>query len=415
MSVSAEPEVTPIGTIEDMLLAGPNAPIEDPYALYARARRETPVLTCSEAGLASYLVTRYDDVRLALRDHERFSSASNGERGIAIVIGRTIVGMDGAEHLRHRALITPAVAPRALRGDFPAMVRGIADELVDRFAAEGRADLVRDFAFLYPIRVFVEPLGLPPGDIEQFHAWSIDLTRVAHDPARGLAASAAIRAYLQPIIAAKRAAPGDDIISTLVTSEVEDDERGGAAHLSDEQIANFICLLIMAGAETTYHLLGSALYALLSHPDALEEVRVHPDRIPLAIEETLRWESPVQIVTREVREDVEMSGVTLERGRDVVLAIGSANRDESRFPEPDRFDLHRFDAAAGDEPSAEHIAFGFGRHYCAGSRLALLEAETALRTLLGRLPDLRFDPDAARAKMAGVAFRSPDTLPVRFG
>ena len=265
-------------TIQEMMAAGPNAPIENPYALYAQARRENPVVEITAMGQTSMMLTRFDDVQSALRDWERFSNASNADRGIGILIGRTIIGMDGTEHLRNRALVTPAMAPRALRGDFPAMVERIAHELIDRFArtgaGTGRAELVRDFSFLYPIRVFVEPLGLPAADIERFHDWSIDLTQVVSDPARGLAASAAIREYLGPAIAAKRAEPADDIISTLVTSEVEGERLG------DEQIANFICLLIMAGAETTYHLIGSTLFALLTHDDAMDEIRAHPDRMP---------------------------------------------------------------------------------------------------------------------------------------
>jgi cytochrome P450 len=390
-----------IQTIEEMMAAGPNAPIENPYALYARARHTTPVLEVVGFGRPAMMLTRFDDVQSALRDWETFSSASNGDRGIAIVIGRTIVGMDGSEHLRNRALITPAVAPRALRGDFPAMVGRIANELIDQFAGKGAADLVRDFAYLFPIRVFVEPLGLPPSDVEKFHEWSISLTQVVIDPARGLAASAAIRDYLKPIIEAKRREPDDDIISVLVSSEVEGER------LSDDHIANFICLLIMAGAETTYHLIGSTLYGLLTHEVAIEEIRAHPDRMSLAVGETLRWESPVQILTREARKDVEMSGVQIKKGMDVIVGIGSANRDESQFEDPDRFDLHREDG--------EHIAFGFGRHYCAGSRLALLEAEVGLGALFERLPNLRMDPNAERAKMSGFAFRSPKTLPVLFG
>jgi len=170
--------------------------------------------------------------------------------------------------------------------------------------------------------------------------------------------------------------------------------------------ANFICLLIMAGAETSFHLMGSTLFALLTHDEELQEIRAHHDRIPLARQEPLRWESPIQIVTREVREDVEMSGVRIEKGCDVVLGIGSANRDETRFEDPDRFDLHR--------QGPEHIAFGFGRHYCAGSRLALLEAQIGLRTLFERLPNIRMDPNAEAATMKGFAFRSPTSLPVLF-
>jgi cytochrome P450 len=202
------------------------------------------------------------------------------------------------------------------------------------------------------------------------------------------------------VVERRRARPTDDLISRLVVAEV-DGER-----LSDEEIISFLRLLVMAGAETTYHLMGSALFALLSDAALLRAVRDDRDLIAPLLDETLRWESPVQIVTRETAQDTVLAGVELPKGTDVIVGIGSANRDERRYADPDRFDIQR-----QGEP---HIAFGFGKHYCAGSRLALLEATVGIEALFDRLPGMRFDSQVAPSRMVGVAFRSPDHLKVRF-
>ena len=385
--------------IVDLMTAGPMDPIEDVHSVYARLRRGDPIQRMETPFGESVFVSRFADVHRVLKDDETFSNRSNGDRGIALVLGRTIIGMDGREHLRHRALITPSLAPRALRGDFPKLVDRLAHELIDGLAEKGSADLVEEFTFVYPLRVFTEILGLPPDDVRTFHDWAIDLSHVARDPQRGLASSAKMKDYLAPVVAEKRAHPSDDLISKLGSAEVD------GVRLSDEEVISFLRLLVIAGAETTYHLLGSALVALLRDPALLEDVRSNRGRIPALLDETLRWESPIQIITRETLRDVVLSGVTIPRGIDVIVGIGSANRDETRFPEPDRFDI--------DRQGEPHIAFGFGKHYCAGSRFAILEATVAINALLDRLPELRADPEAAPARIVGIAFRGPDRLPVR--
>jgi cytochrome P450 len=356
----------------------------DPYGLYRRLRREAPVLPVEMFAGVHWLVTRHDDVREALRNDAVFSNRSNA-RGIGLVMGRTIVEMDGREHLRHRNLVTPALAPRALRGDFPAQVGAIAHALIDGFAARGSADLVAEFTFRYPLQVFGQVLGLPADDWDQLHRWAIDLTGIARDPARGFAASRRLAEHLAPVLAERRALPGGDLISRLAHARVD------GASLSDEEVVSFLRLLVIAGAETD--------------PPQLEAVRAERSRLAAVLDEALRWESPVQIVTRETLVPVTLSGVELPAGAAVTLAIGSANRDETRFPDPDRFDP--------DRAPSEHLAFGYGRHYCAGSRLAELEARVALDALLDRLPELRRAPDAPSA-IVGLAFRGPNRLPVRF-
>jgi cytochrome P450 len=388
-------ELLPL-TVQELIHAGPMAPVANPYSLYARARHETPVVEIWPG--ISFFVSRYDDVIAILRDHELYSSRSNTERGIGIVIGRTLIGMDGREHLKHRGLITPSLAPRSLRGEFPGIVESIAETVIDSFAQRGSADLVADFTYVYPLRVFTEILGLPPENVRTFHDWAIDLSLVASDPGRGFAAVKNMTDALTPLVQQKLSRPGNDLISELATATVEGER------LSDPEVISFLHLLVLAGAETTYHLLGSALLAMLRDPGLLQSVRADRSRIAAVLEETLRWESPIQIITRMTMDDVEIAGTRIPRGCELILGLGSANRDETHFPEPDRFDV--------DRQGESHLAFGLGRHYCAGSRLAILEATVAINALLDRFANLRLDPHSKLPRVTGVAFRGPEHLRV---
>ncbi|MBW2291471.1 MAG: cytochrome P450 [Deltaproteobacteria bacterium] len=402
----SEPEVT----LEQILGAGPMARIPSPHALYAKLRRETPVVSLSGPldsvdpadGPGSVMITRYDDVRRVLKSENSFSSGVVN-RTMGLVMGPTIVGMDGPEHLKHRSLVTPSLAPRALRGDFPAMVERISHEVIDKFADKftdkGSADIRAEFTFSYPLTVFVQILGLPEEDSDMFHKWGIDLTLVAHDPPKGLAASKKMLDYLTPIVEAKRAEPSGDLISKLATAEV-DGER-----LSDFEVVSFLRLLVLAGAETTYHLMGSCLFALLRDPALMQRVREDRSLIPELMQEVLRWESPIATVIREASEDTQIGEVEIPKGTNVLCHIGSANRDGDRFPNPDLLDIDREDK--------EHLAFGFGKHYCAGSRFALLEGEVGINAILDRLKNLA--PQAGEEfDIIGFSFRGPDRLPVTF-
>ena len=374
------------------------SPVPDPYTVYRRLRREQPVILVSGLLGEDHLVTRYQDVISLLKDSERFSSRGNA-RGIGLVMGRTILEMEGKEHLRHRSLVTPFLARSALRGGLEAKIEQIANGLIDQFVADGRADLVAQFTFTFPIRVITHIIGIPMDDYAAFHRWAIDLISVGEDPPRGFAASQRIVDYLRPVLEERKAEPRQDLLSALAHAEVE------GQRLNDEEVLSFLRLLVPAGAETTYRLIGSVLFALLTHPHYLEEVQKDRSKLELAIEETLRWESPVQYVSRETTVPVTVAGFEIPAGALVSACIGSANRDESQFPEPDRFDLHR-------RPE-DHVAFGFGQHFCAGSPLAHAEARLSLTALLDRLPNLRLDP-SQECEVRGLAFRSPNRLPVLF-
>jgi cytochrome P450 len=374
------------------------SPVPDPYRAYKRLRDQQPVTVLDLWMGPGYLVTRYDDVRTVLTDPQTYSSHSNAN-GIGLVMGRTILEMDAREHTRHRSIIAPAFVPKALRSDLPAVVGSIVDELIDAFADDGEAELVRQFTSTIPIRVIAYVIGIPMEDYATFHGWGLDIIGFTDDPPRGFAAAQNLVEFLKPLIAARRAEPRGDLISRLVHAEV-DGER-----LSDEEIYSFLRLLLPAGAETTFRLVGNLLHALLAHPSALAAVREDDAKLEWAIEETLRWESPVQYAARETTQPVTLGDVALPTGAQILVAVGSANRDERRFADPDTFRL--------DRRPEDHMAFGFGRHFCVGAHLARLEARTAVRALLHRLPGLRFAPDAAHG-VVGLAFRSPSALPVLF-
>jgi len=376
------------------------SPVPDPYPVYRRLRNERPVVVLDSQLGRSALVSRYDDVAAALKDGATFSSRGNA-RGIGLVMGRTILEMEGREHLRQRRLVTPAFSPRALREGLDVVVETIVNQLVDQFVNDGKADLVPQFTFTFPLRVMAHVMALPIDDFDQFHHWALDLLSISDDPQRGFDAAQRIVDYMRPFLAERRATPGADLISTLVHAEVDGEK------LTEEEVLSFLRLLLPAGAETTYRLTGSLIHALLTHPEALDQVRSDPAGLDRAIEETLRWEAAVQYVSRETTREVEIAGTTIGAGELVMLAVGSANRDERRFDDPDRFVL-------GRENVADHLAFGFGEHFCLGSNLARLEARAAVRILLDRLPNLRLAPDAD-GRIVGLAFRSPDRLPVVFG
>lgn len=382
-------------TLEGLLAMGPMAPVRNPYPLFKKLRDVSPIARISDE---QCLTLSYDASRAVLKDSELFPSAIN-QRTMGMVMGPNIVGMDGAEHLKHRALITPALAPRALRGDFPTLVASIANRIIDDFAGNQRADLSSEFTFVYPLTVFIEILGLPQGEVEKVHNWGIDLTMVAHDPGKGIAASELLGKYLLPIVERRRLEPADDLISVLVNAEVE------GSKLTDIEVVSFLRLLVLAGAETTYHLMGTSLYVLLKDRELMERVRSDRSLITGLLHETLRWDSPISTVMREAGQDTEIGGIPIAKETGVLVHIGAANRDPAQFENPDTFDIDRLEN--------DHIAFGLGKHYCAGSRLAFLEAETGINLILDRLGDLREEPGEDYG-IEGFSFRGPNRLPVLF-
>lgn len=383
--------------------------LRDPYPDLAARRARAAVALEEQAGFdgdSSLVATAYtyDAVAQILRDNITFSSGAIRELMEVVMGPFVLVGMDEPEHRRHRALVSAAFRHKSLVRWEQDIIGPILGEIVDRFADRGAAELVREFTFRFPVQVIAELLGVPHEQHATFHEMAIWVVNVAANPEKGIAAASALRSYLAGIVAAKRSDPGDDVISLLVKEEL-DGER-----LSDEEIFSFLTLLLPAGAETTYRATGSFLYGLLTHPEQLDALRADRSLMQPAIEEAVRWESPLLITSRVALVDSVVAGVDIPAGTMVVPHVGSANHDETRWDHAEEFDIFR--------PSVPHISFGVGPHMCLGMHLARLEMSAAVNMLLDRLPGLRPDPsnwDAEDAHIHGERFRSPTSLPVTWG
>jgi len=373
-----------------------------PYPAWAEARPSCPVLRSEGTDWdprPSYQVLRFADAEQVLRDWHTFSSALMADV-MGEYMGDLILAMGGQEHRQYRNLVAHAFRASVLERWDDELVRPVIHDLLDRIAPLGRADLVRDVTVRYPVQVICGIVGVPIEDHEQFATWAEHINTGPLEPARGKAASRAMREYLEPLVEARRAEPTGDLLSELVHAEI-DGER-----LSDEKLYGFLRLLLPAGAETTFRVMGNALLALLSHPEDLEAVRTDRALLPAVIEETLRWETSVTMVMRAATIDTEVAGCPISAGSHVGVVTGSANHDADRFDDPESWRL--------DRPVQPHLAFGTGPHQCLGMHLARLELRAGLGAILDRLPDLRLDPEASAPEIRGYAFRGPDALPVLF-
>jgi cytochrome P450 len=386
--------------------------VRDPYPGIAAMRAIAPVHRIDLRGMLGdrplpiagmapeiYTVLSFEGVFEVLRDAARFSSAGYA-RSMGVVMGHTILEMDGEEHLRSRGLISKAFTRRALERWERELVRPVVRAYVDRFAARGSADLVRELTFPFPVHVIAKMIGLPEETHDTFHRLAVELISVGLDFEAGMRASRELRALFAPVVAARRKQPQEDLISVLAHAELE------GARLGDEEIYAFLCLLAPAGAETTYRSSSNLLFGLLADPAQLDAVRRDPGLVPQAIEEGLRWEPPLLSIMRTATCDTEVQGVAIPKGAVVSVNLGAANRDPARWPDPDRFDVFR-----AQQP---HIAFALGPHVCLGMHLARMETRVLLETLFERLPGLRLDPEAKDVHVSGLIFRSPLALPVRF-
>jgi cytochrome P450 len=380
--------------------------VRDPYTELARLRREDPIQRIDMSGMPGeegkpvFIVYRHEEIAQMLRDNETFSSAIVIQAFGDVLGQRVMLGMDEPEHGRHRALVSKAFSQKALARWEDQLIGKVGNELVDQFAGRGKADLVKEFTFPYPTQIISGLLGLPREDYPQFQRWSISLLSFTINPERGKAASKALEEYFTPILAARREDPRDDLISRLAEAEIDGEK------LSDEEIFSFLRLLLPAGIETTYRSLGNLLFALLSNPDQLNAIRDDRSLLPQAIEEAVRWEPPLLTITRVATRDTELGGVAIPAGSSVMPMLGAANRQEDRYPDPDRFDIFRDTRA--------NIAWGHGAHVCLGMHLARLEMRVALNLLFDRLPGLRLDPAGDDPHIRGQVFRSPTSLPILF-
>lgn len=383
--------------------------VRDPYPRLASLRGEGSVHQASLRGMfgqpqvpaevGSYSVLTHDAVTRVLLDGETFSSAGYAQ-SVGPVFGHSILEMDEPEHTRYRGVIQKAFTRGALDRWEHELVRPIVNRMIDRFAHRGRADLVRELTFPFPVAVIAGMIGVDEVDLPGFHRMATEVLNVAADPVRGVRASQELRELFARVLADRRAAPRDDLTSVLAMAELD------GARLDDEAIYAFLRLLAPAGAETTYRSLGSLLLGLLQHPDQMDALRADRTLMPQAIEEGLRWETPLLAIPRTTTREVEIDGVVVPASTVVGVHLGAANRDEARFAEPDAFDIFR--------PQKTNVAFATGAHRCLGLHLARMESTVALNALLDRLPDLRLDPAAEDVHISGLTFRSPLALPVVF-
>ena len=389
----------------------------NPHPFYARLREEAPVWrTTLPDRRTAWLVTRYEDVAGVLKDDVFAKDPLNAQDpkqqtegpwvpGFLKPLERNMLDLDDPDHRRLRTLVSKAFTPRLierLRGRIEAICQGLLDAM-DRKA---RAELVRDYALPLPATVIAELLGIPAGDHRKFHRWSNRIVSVSSDRDvwRALPAAVAFVRYLRKMSESRRSSPEDDLISALVQAEEAGDK------LSQDELLAMSFLLLVAGHETTVNLIASGTLALIEHPEQLEKLKANPQLIKPAVEELLRYTSPVEIATeRYARRDLEVSGTRVPRGELVFGVLGSANRDEQYFDDPDVLDLDR-------DPN-KHLAFGRGGvHHCLGAPLARLEGQIAVTALLQRFPgiDLAVTSESLRWRR-GLFLRGLERLPVELG
>jgi cytochrome P450 len=382
--------------------------VRDPYPHFAELRRRGPIhrvdlskwfppFMAPDEDPHGWAVMTWSLASRVLRDAPGFSSAKY-QRTAEAVMGKNLLSTDPPEHTRYRELVAQAFSPRVIALWERQVVRPVIRGMLEKLAPLGSADLAREFTFRFPVDVIARLFGLPDHDLSDFHRWGVELQCVLFDFERGVAASRKLTDYFLPVIEAHRRQPREDLLSGLIAAEL------GGEKLSDEEILGFMRLLLPAGLETTYRAAGNMLCALLTHPEQLAAVRAERRLLDAAVEESMRWETPLTGGLRVATRDAELAGARVEAGEKVYVCWGSANRDESRWPDAERFDIHR--------EHKPHLGFGFGPHRCLGMHLARMEMRVALDEVLDWLPGVRLDPRAEDVHITGEGFRSPAALPV---
>jgi cytochrome P450 len=388
--------------------------LADPYPTYAKLRQAGPALWADNVQV--WLVSRYADISALLRDPRCVQDAEQARmfepaaalglpfQRLAQLFQRWMLFQNPPEHTRLRGLVNKAFTPRVVEGFRPDMER-LTNELLDGVQGRGRMDLIADLAFPLPVNVIAGLLGVPASDHERFRHWTSALAATLEPlvPVEAVAAADQVAGelldYFGALVAEKRAHPADDLLSALVHAELH-----GERLTMDELLANAI-LLLAAGHETTVNLIGNGMLALLRYPEQMDRLRRDPALIRSAVEELLRYDSPVQMTSRVLREDMTVLGQRMSAGQEVFLLLGSGNRDPDQFADPDRLDLAR--------ANNQHLSFGGGPHYCVGAPLARVEAQIAIRLVLERFPNLRLATDAPAWRPLAV-LRGLRELPVTF-
>ncbi|MGE5137886.1 MAG: cytochrome P450 [Rudaea sp.] len=386
-------------------------PIErqlDPFPYYRQMRESSPVYFDRERW--SWNVFKYDDVQEVLSVWKNFSSQFGGSQQNAddpsYPFAASMISSDPPRHRKLRNLVTQAFTPRAVEALAP-RIQSLVDSYLDRIMKQGRMDVIADLGYPLPVTVIAEMLGIPSEDREQFKRWSdsvvaignfgdnMDLGEFSHNTA-----VMQMSGYFMQMIQKRKLAPGEDLISGLLAANI-DGER-----LSLVELLGFCVLLLVAGNETTTNLIGNALLAFTEHPEAWQHLRDHPDLLVNAIEEVLRYRSPVQAMFRRVANPVELRGQAIPANSPAIAWIGSANHDEEEFPEASRFDITR-------TPN-RHLAFGHGIHYCLGAPLARLEARIALGAMVQRFATVSRVPGVELERLPSLIVYGVRSLPITF-
>jgi pimeloyl-[acyl-carrier protein] synthase len=384
----------------------------NPYPFYHALREKDPV---HQSPMGFWVLTRYDDVVTSLRDprygRDGFAPLIEATYGPETAKGnlpRSMLMRDPPDHTRLRALVNKAFTPRVIEG-MRAHIQAIVDRLLDKVQGARSMDVIDDLAYPLPVTVICEMLGVPLDDQDAIKGWSSDIARsldaigLMADPdivARGVAARRNLTEYFRRLLPERRQHPKADLLSLLIAVEEQGDK------LNEGELLAMCLLLFIAGHETTVNLIGNGTLALLEHPDQMARFNDDPALIPSAIEELLRYDSPVQWTARITTANVELGGREIPSGSMIIAAIGAANRDPSHFSDPDRLDIARADN--------RHVSFGFGIHFCLGAPLARVEGQIALGTLLRRMPDLALQTGATLDWRESSALRGLKGLPVTF-
>jgi len=393
--------------------------MEDPYPILHRLRADDPVHWSDSIG--GWVLTRYDDIVTTFKDVTHYSSEGRLAKATEYLPPelrgklkafedyyhqKSLIHSDPPDHTRLRSLVTKAFTPRVVEAMRPRM-RAIVDELLDAVREDGKMDVIKGLAIPLPVTVLAEIFGVPHSDVGLFKNWAdgVLASQGVNKPAvelleRSQTALLEIRAYLTELIKEKRRQPCPDLLSELVAAESEGDR------LSPAELVQSCITLLVAGHETTTSLLGNGIYTLLRHPDQWRMLQDDPALLNSAIEEILRYESPVARQPRLMKQDAEMGGRPLRQGEVVFQMLNAANRDPAYFGDPDRFDIKR--------EKNRHIAFGLGNHFCVGATLARTEAQVVFSTVIERLPALRLVDNEPEWDLQKPNSRMLKTLPVRF-
>lgn len=371
----------------------------DPFPHYEKMREHAPVFHDGESG--SWHVFRYDDVQRVLSDHASFSSRMGGDdpSETGQLFAASLITTDPPRHRQLRSLVSQAFTPKAVAALAP-RISVLTEELLQGIAHLGTADLIQALAYPLPVIVISELMGVPPDDSDRFKQWSdviVSQTRTGATNEDHHTTNAQMTEYFLNLIEQRRSRPGNDLISNLLSAEID------GRKLSVGELLGFCSLLLVAGNETTTNLIGNAVLCFTEVPGTIGRLVKEPSLLPQAIEEVLRFRSPVQSMYRVAVADTTLGDVQIPAGAPLVAWIGSANRDERQFQRPAQFDI--------DRDQVQHLAFGHGIHFCLGAPLARLEARIALEAILSRLPGLTLAPGSRLERMDSTIVYGLKTLP----